>query len=69
VLGDYEQGSSFVTFGPETAGLSECVMVTIFDNDDSEPNETLSIQLTAAQDPLTIDPSRSVATVTIPQDM
>ena len=67
-LGDYEQGSSLITFGPATTNQMECVNVTIIDNEDSEQEETFSIQLTAAQAPLVIDPGRGVAMVKIPQD-
>ena len=66
--GDYEQGSSMITFGPATTDQMECVNVTIIDNEDSEQEETFSIQLTAAQAPLVIDPTRRMATVVIPQD-
>ena len=62
------QGSSLVTFGPATINQMECVNVTIIDNEGSEPEEIFSIQLTVAQAPLVIDPSREVATVIIPQD-
>lgn len=68
ILGDYVQGSNLITFGPASTDLMECVNLTISDNDDFEPAEMFSIQLTAAQAPLTIDPTRSVATVTIPED-
>ena len=66
--GDYEQGSSLITFGPATTNQMECVNVTIIDNEDLEQEETFSIQLTAAQAPLVIDPGRGVAMVKIPQD-
>ena len=66
--GDYEQGSSLITFGPATTNQMQCVNVTIFNNEDSEPEETFSIHLTAAQAPLVIDPGRGVAMVKIPQD-
>ena len=65
---DYVQGSNIITFGSATTGLMECVTVMINDNEDLEPDEMFSIQLTAAQAPLVIDESRRVANVTIPQD-
>ena len=68
VDGDYEQGSNFIFIGPATTEQMECVMVTINDNEDLEQDETFIIRLTAAQSPLVIDSSRSVATVTIPAD-
>lgn len=57
--------STLPGFDTGTMNMMECITVTVSNDTDLESVETFTIQLTMADIPLNIDPSRNAATITI----
>ena len=69
---DYQMSRKWVTFGPTDTGRTKNIRVTIIDDPDVEPEETIELRIAAANRPVAAledhyarDPNGSLATITI----